>query len=1372
MNSPSRQHALAAFLPGSLVRALLEDATRPREGAVREQQGAVLFADLTGFTALAETMEKSGPSGAERLRGILDACFSRLIDTITAHGGDVLRFAGDALVALWPVEPRGELSRAVRLAARCAQAAQALIAECAPVDEEPLRLKVGIGAGTVRLSDVGGEKGRWDFLASGEPLLEMAQAEHAAQPGDIILGPNAWRLLENAQGEARGAAGWKLGTMPPEPLPEVRPLEPTPELEPALQAYLPLVVRRRLEAGHGQWLSEFRTVTVMFINLGERALAAGQQPEELQRALRTLQAVLFRYEGSANQVVVDDKGVVVVAAFGLPPLSHEDDAARAVRTALDLRAALRGMGMRHSLGLATGRVFCGTTGAASRREYVMVGHTVNLAARLMQAAMDDVLCDSTTLRLASSRLSFETLAPMKMKGITGPVPVYRPGESPAGAEAEARDTRVVGRLEERARLVPVVRALAERGMGGTVLLEGEAGIGKSVLVGEVVARARALGLSLARGAGTAVERSSAYHGWRAVLSRLLGLEALPDEASRTAHVLERLRNRPEREAWAPLLEGVLPVVVPENEVVRNMSATLRGANTRELLVQLLDESTAEAPRVVVLEDAHWLDSSSWELALAVQRRVKRLLLVLALRPPGEAPPPEYHPLREAPGTLHLTLERMPHDDVLALVRQRLGVRHLPAQVATFIRDRAEGHPFFSEELACALRDAGYLVVERDECRLVSRARGSMGVDLPGTILGLLTSRIDRLTPQQQLTLKVASVLGRTFSFERLRAVHPVEGDRASLPEQLAALEELGLVRREEDAPDGVVYAFKHVLVQEAAYQLMAFSQRRELHRAVALLHEREQEERGEQLQPLLAHHWRLAEETERALEHLEQAAQAAFSRGAHAEMVSLLKRALELAASGTGLVDELRRARWNARLGSAYYVLGEAELSRTHCDNALRLLGLSIPSSRMGWSGRLAWELMRHASRMMLGRWLPEPGSPGQRERLALAANVFSTLAEQSFYADRTLEHLTSNFAAVNHAEAARDFTPAAVAYNAMGYMAGLGRMHGLADRYFRRASAAGDACPPITDIVQGAYHMTFGRWEVGLDQVEKGIAAAARVNDRSTLCTGLEVLGMGLEMAREPGAAQYVRESMLRVANEATNAVNAMWALTEMAPTLLQLSRLDEAVERLREAEVLLPFADPLAVLRYHCNAALVARRQGAHARVVQHAREALRMVGKRPLLVWSDLTSLTALVQASLELWEEARGTGAPAEAEPRELSAATLRVLSKVSRLYPTALSRTARLEGTRAWLEGRTERAQTLWQRAIDIGRTYRMPTDEALAHYELARTAPAPGGTRAIHLERARAIFERLGATGSLLAIDVLERPVHSLPETAPKSSAL
>ncbi|MET0401043.1 MAG: adenylate/guanylate cyclase domain-containing protein, partial [Cystobacter sp.] len=189
MISHSRLHDLAAFLPGSLVRALQEDRARPRQGARREQPGAILFADLTDFTPLAETLDTRGPSGAEHLRGILDACFSQLTTTVLAHGGDVLRFAGDALVALWPANAPEELPRAVALAARCAQTAQALLNERTAPAGERLRLKVGIGAGTVCMSDVGGEQGHWDFLVSGEPLREMARAQHSARPEEIILGP-------------------------------------------------------------------------------------------------------------------------------------------------------------------------------------------------------------------------------------------------------------------------------------------------------------------------------------------------------------------------------------------------------------------------------------------------------------------------------------------------------------------------------------------------------------------------------------------------------------------------------------------------------------------------------------------------------------------------------------------------------------------------------------------------------------------------------------------------------------------------------------------------------------------------------------------------------------------------------------------------------------------------------------------------------------------------------------------------------------------------------------------------------------------------------------------------------------------------------
>ena len=119
MDSSSRLHALSAFLPGTLVRALAEEGSpRPQEGARTECQGAVLFADLSGFTALAEALDRTGPSGAERLTGILDGCFAQLIEAVVQHGGDILRFAGDGLLALWVAESEQDIGRSVHLAAQ------------------------------------------------------------------------------------------------------------------------------------------------------------------------------------------------------------------------------------------------------------------------------------------------------------------------------------------------------------------------------------------------------------------------------------------------------------------------------------------------------------------------------------------------------------------------------------------------------------------------------------------------------------------------------------------------------------------------------------------------------------------------------------------------------------------------------------------------------------------------------------------------------------------------------------------------------------------------------------------------------------------------------------------------------------------------------------------------------------------------------------------------------------------------------------------------------------------------------------------------------------------------------------------------------
>src|SRR5258708_16993913 len=175
-------------------------------------------------------------------------------------------------------------------------------------------------------------------------------------------------------------------------------------------------------AGQTGWLAELRRVTVLFVNLPD--LNQTTSLEQAQTVASTLQTVLYRYEGSLNKLNVDDKGVTFVAALGLPPFAHENDAVRGVQVALAMQEKLNELDVQSAIGITTGRVFCGAIGSEKRREYAMIGDVVNLSARLMQAASGQIICDTATFQAARSHIQFDEGPSIHVKGKIYPVPVY------------------------------------------------------------------------------------------------------------------------------------------------------------------------------------------------------------------------------------------------------------------------------------------------------------------------------------------------------------------------------------------------------------------------------------------------------------------------------------------------------------------------------------------------------------------------------------------------------------------------------------------------------------------------------------------------------------------------------------------------------------------------------------------------------------------------------------------------------------------------------------------------------------------------------------------------------------------------------------
>ena len=895
---------MSSYVPRRLLRRLVEESAPISEAKSETFESVVLFADISGFTALAERLARSGPDGAEALTLVLNGYFEILIDLIERYGGDVLKFAGDALLAIWSAES-GPLESALQRAAFCSLEIQRVLKENATLQPYGLRLRIGLSAGQISIAQVGGVYGRWELLVSGEPLYHVAAAESLAEPGSVVISPQAWSLLQGwAQVKPLPVWGLQLEQVDAVELePSAMPvIFPQVSLDVILRPYLPRAILTRLAAGHSGWLAELRQVTVLFIGLPGFGinLEKPQNLAEAQRVMSALQSALYRYEGSINKLNVDDKGVTLVAAFGLPPLAHEDDAVRGVLAAFEVQRVLSDEQLQQTagapaIGIATGQVFCGSVGSSGRREYTMLGDTVNLAARLMQAvhAEAGLLCDQTTFQLAGRRIEFATLDPLRVRGKDQLVPVFRPlaEHKSYAVHAAGTQTAMVGRNAERAQISALLEALASGEPLQILSVEADAGMGKSRLVEETLRLSHAAGLTAWLGAGDSIQKSTPFFAWREIFTQMLGLQADSSSAAQAKQALAALP--PAQHLRAPLLKTVLPgLELPENETTQSLSGSARAEATHELLLDILQAAAVQAPRLIILEDAHWLDTASWELAAGAARRVRPLALMMANRPLEEDVPPAFRSLMQMFGARKLVLGAFSADETRDLLCRRLRLRNLDPRVADFIVAKADGNPFFSEELAYALRDAGWLLVEDGNGGLAP------GVDLealslPTTVQGVITGRIDRLPPNQQLTLKVASVIGRVFQMRVLHDIYPIVDHRPDLLAHLSNLEALDLTPLETPAPD-LAYIFKHAITHNVAYNLLPYARRSSLHQAVAEWYEQIYRADLSPYYAILAHHWEIARRPEQAVYYLDLAACQALDLSAFHEARSFSERALSV----------------------------------------------------------------------------------------------------------------------------------------------------------------------------------------------------------------------------------------------------------------------------------------------------------------------------------------------------------------------------------------------------------------------------------------------------------------------------------------------
>jgi len=898
---------LSAYISNDRRRALARGRKLPSK-----TNGAALFADVSGFTPLTEALTNvyGAQRGAEEITRHLNRVYDALIVPIERYGGNIIGFSGDAMTCWFDKDDgRKALASAYEI-----QSAMTDFANIKVSSEQTVKLsvKVAVSVGSVRRYMIGDPTIRYMDVIAGDTLDRLASADGHAKKGEVVMDSKSAKEL----GKAIKVREWRtdksgrfaiIEKINEKFLPRAKRTVTSMELDDdQVRPWIIPAIYERMKRGQGEYLAELRSAVPVFVSFSgieyDNDKKAG---EKLDAYIQWAQKVFVKYDGTLFELTIGDKGSYIYGAFGAPS-AHDDDALRAVAAAQELRFPPPDLDFVSNIkiGISRGRMRAGPYGSTSRRSYSVIGDETNLAARLMQKAKaGQIILSERVAKSVENRFDLKSLGAVKLKGKSEPTNIFALSSTQSQViRTPHRETAIVGRNEERQALQDQLDQLVKERRGGMIIIEGDAGIGKSRLVEELADRARNSGAECFVGAGDAIEQATLYHAWKPVFMQMIDLYSVPENVTkRRKHVLSWFKEAgKDVEKHAPLFSAIAPLDIPDNETTSILGGQVRAETTREFLSQIVAHKMKSSPLVIVIEDAHWLDSSSWALAARIATLSESLMLVLVTRPMGDHAPQEFQGLAANPTVKRFMLGPLDSSDSMELVKQRLGVVELPEPVVALIKDKAEGNPFFSEELAYALRDAGLIVIQDGTCKLAP-GTDLASMNFPYKVEDIIVSRIDLLSSAQQLALKVASVIGRIFAYRTLSEIHPVRADIPRLVDDLSILSKVDLTPLEAPEPD-LSYMFKHIITQEVAYNLMLFEQRRQLHQSIGEWYEKNHADDLTNYYPTLAYHWsKVAEGNDadpevigKAIGYLFSAAEQAVGNYANPEASGHLKNAIAL----------------------------------------------------------------------------------------------------------------------------------------------------------------------------------------------------------------------------------------------------------------------------------------------------------------------------------------------------------------------------------------------------------------------------------------------------------------------------------------------
>ena len=1037
-------------------------------------------------------------------------------------------------------------------------------------------------------------------------------------------------------------------------------------------------------------------------------------------AVETCVAAIERHGGTVNKILGDG----VMATFGAPVML-EDHASRACRCALDIQAKLATLGKSRSgvhmrIGIHSGTALITEDVDGSHTSFDAHGPTVNLAKRIeAEAKPDAIYISENTFRLVWYAFACQNLSARVLKGFEEATALYellheKAHEQLRGLSRHKIETPFLGREGDLA-LASQILGRLQHGIGGFLLILGEAGVGKSRFLAEM-RHALPEGTRWFVGHCEAFTERVSFWPFIELLRTVLGMgaPALPAEQfSPLEQTLTELLGHDAQELL-PYIATFLGLTVPaaDHERLQRLDAEVLGAQIFRAARRLFEAFAQRQPVVLVLEDLHWADLSSQQLLehLLPLARALPILFVVLSRPDPE----RTTPLREA-ALLALSPESF-EEIVLAplsaaetqqLLVAILGKDERFARLRDRILYKVEGNPFFLEEVIRELIDLRVLV---HDDQLGTWSAHDLDIAIPQTVEGVLMARIDRLDERLRDILGIASVLGRTFFYRLLRTA-----TNAEIDEPLAKLSAAEMIRELRTTPE-LAYLFRHALTHQAVYDSLLVERRRQLHGLVAKILEDLYVGRLHEITSLLAFHYARAQDPEHALTYLVAAAQQSGRMAADGEALSLLEEAVASYwnAGGEG-PDAEQRAKIELQLGDIHFRRGDHERAEEHLVRAIEAVGSRVPRGRSTLNLAILGEAIRHALDTIVGatrapKYVKQI-NPAEEVRL----RVYESLGWIYFLSDhRRLLHMV--LCSANHA--AQIGYPDRIARTtaALGLGISLAGWKRVASSYYRYAQSiagtTGDlASSAFVKMCLANHLFVYGSWSEARQMLEETRLSADRIGDlliwsdaSAQIC---EILS---EMGEFPRALQ-LSETMIERGKEAAFRPALRWGLMLRGKALRRSGLTTEAQYVLDEAfSMNIADKDIIGTTSTAGDLALAMIALGRQEEAERLLRELRGRIIKGEIRMYTVCSVYGALAELALRHFEASPESGWNARSACDEV----WRLGRTFSMARPTAL----RLQGRLAWLSRRRRRAVRLWRQAAAVAGALGARYELGLIHAEL------------------------------------------------------